>query len=64
MIIAQGRYLTDSVIAMLPKQPSYTEESRTWDSKQNIKERKMKAWIINPVDAQIVTEKRDMNYAE
>ena len=64
LIIAQGRYITETVAAMLPLEPAYKEEGRTWDTQQRANQKKLKAWIINPAERQIVSEERDANYAE
>ncbi len=63
LIIAQGKFLTADVAAMLPQEPVYTEVNNTWDNPQS-KINKLRAWIVNPDNTQIVTKEKDVNNAQ
>jgi 4-amino-4-deoxy-L-arabinose transferase-like glycosyltransferase len=63
LIIAQGRHVTNSVSAMLPSQADYIEASKAWDS-SNSRNKKFRAWIINPNNEQIANQKRIDAYEE
>ena len=64
LIIAQDRYLSNTISEMLPKEPAYVERNCKWETSQKTLQKKLKAWVINPENRQVVTEERDVNYAE
>lgn len=64
LIIAQGRYLTESVVSMLPEEPAYAEEYKTWEDPKKKYKEKLKAWIINPNNMELAIEERSTSYAE
>ena len=64
LVIAQSRYITETVAPMFPSKPAYEQETRTWETRHRKNEKRLNAWIVNPYDTQIVSEERDVNYAE
>jgi hypothetical protein len=55
MIISQGRYITETVAAMLPAQPAYAETNYKWELPERL-QKKLKAWLINANVSQILAE--------
>ena len=60
VVIGQTRYVTETVAAMLPLQPSYAESSYRWESAG----KKLRAWVINADISQIAGESKEANRAK
>ena len=64
LIISRGKYLTDSVLSMLPEHPAYAEEYKTWEDPKKKYKEKFKAWIINPDNTMDIAEERNAEDAD
>jgi len=49
---------------MLPEEPAYAEEYKTWEDPKKKYKEKLKAWIINPNNMELAIEERSTSYAE
>jgi 4-amino-4-deoxy-L-arabinose transferase-like glycosyltransferase len=63
IIISQSRYVSGAVASMLPPQPAYVETRYTWEP-PDVRQKKLKAWLVHAGMSQIAMENEEANGAK
>ncbi|HUU17296.1 MAG TPA: hypothetical protein VMW72_09115 [Sedimentisphaerales bacterium] len=63
LVISQGTNIKEAAAALLPTQPTYMEDRRTWVSPEK-HQKKLKAWLINPDRSLIAMESEEASSAK
>jgi 4-amino-4-deoxy-L-arabinose transferase-like glycosyltransferase len=63
VIISQGKFITETVAAMLPEQPTYAEAKYKWEPNSR-NQKKFKAWLVNANVSQILAESMEADSAK